>query len=643
MSEDLTCPVCQDVFQDPRFLPCHHVYCKQCIQQLVTRAAPSRTYSCPECRASVRVDDPLPPAHIMNRMKELVGNATREVEIVPPQDNITCASHHYQLDRYCRDCGKVVCAECCGQYGSHQRHTHESLSRAAGTFRASALREIASLRQQRRELDGTRTKIAERKREIQKRTSDAEQQVVRSFELMMAAVLRRKEELIMAINDVAREDEAPLAIREQKLGAAMRAIDDVLVAEDQIKAASDQELLTDFEPIVAASARAKGLIEATALPALTNIVVEVDGVSEVKAICSQKCCVKCYMPIEVVVSKNTAEVGKPSVFSFAFPKPIRVSSITSELISVADKVRTHIDFCEGIGGQFMCTYYPERRGHHHLHIVINGYPVVGSPFHVLATSLSQINKPIRVLALGLLCPIALCFNSKKEVFVSEYDKNQVTALDRNGTPLKGLGITWVDHPWGVAVDENDNIIISESTMDRVSKFTSDGRQLVTIGGSGSRPGEFRSPAGLVVTMETICVCDIGNNRIQVFDRSMKFMYVITPARGKVLGCVAAPPRGELYVATSSGVEVFTLDKEKGTFLRLMRHGDLTSPGAVHFDTVNRTLHVMDYNFKGIFIFKPDGEFITKKMLGIGSCYGMVSDENGYLYVCDSSSGVIQVF
>ncbi|CAL9689087.1 unnamed protein product [Knipowitschia caucasica] len=46
----LTCPVCQDIFTDPRQLPCGHSLCLACVQRMIdhTSGVPFR---CPDCRA----------------------------------------------------------------------------------------------------------------------------------------------------------------------------------------------------------------------------------------------------------------------------------------------------------------------------------------------------------------------------------------------------------------------------------------------------------------------------------------------------------------------------------------------------------------------------------------------------------------
>nr|XP_057916060.1 probable E3 ubiquitin-protein ligase MID2 isoform X2 [Doryrhamphus excisus] len=51
--EELTCPVCLDVYHDPHLLPCGHNFCKTCLDRLRHEADRGR-FRCPECRISHR-------------------------------------------------------------------------------------------------------------------------------------------------------------------------------------------------------------------------------------------------------------------------------------------------------------------------------------------------------------------------------------------------------------------------------------------------------------------------------------------------------------------------------------------------------------------------------------------------------------
>ncbi|KAF0021474.1 hypothetical protein F2P81_026273 [Scophthalmus maximus] len=53
LQEELTCPVCLDLFRDPYLLPCGHNFCKSCLDHLRRQSERGRL-RCPECRDSHR-------------------------------------------------------------------------------------------------------------------------------------------------------------------------------------------------------------------------------------------------------------------------------------------------------------------------------------------------------------------------------------------------------------------------------------------------------------------------------------------------------------------------------------------------------------------------------------------------------------
>ncbi|XP_056298355.1 E3 ubiquitin/ISG15 ligase TRIM25 isoform X4 [Pseudoliparis swirei] len=53
LQEELTCPVCLDLYRDPHLLPCGHNFCKSCMDRLKRQGDRGR-FRCPECRDSHR-------------------------------------------------------------------------------------------------------------------------------------------------------------------------------------------------------------------------------------------------------------------------------------------------------------------------------------------------------------------------------------------------------------------------------------------------------------------------------------------------------------------------------------------------------------------------------------------------------------
>jgi len=47
----LSCPICNKLFKKPKFLPCHHSYCEQCLEKMKEASK----ITCPQSRKEVIV------------------------------------------------------------------------------------------------------------------------------------------------------------------------------------------------------------------------------------------------------------------------------------------------------------------------------------------------------------------------------------------------------------------------------------------------------------------------------------------------------------------------------------------------------------------------------------------------------------
>jgi hypothetical protein len=120
LGQEVTCPVCQDHFQEPKILPCLHYYCKGCIEALAKRAGGSnQSFPCPECRTPTLLPqgspDQLQTAFFINRMKEVHA----KLEKVEGKVEAKCEMCSGGVaTTFCRQCAEFICNECTR---SHQR------------------------------------------------------------------------------------------------------------------------------------------------------------------------------------------------------------------------------------------------------------------------------------------------------------------------------------------------------------------------------------------------------------------------------------------------------------------------------------------------------------------------------------------
>jgi DNA-binding beta-propeller fold protein YncE len=74
-------------------------------------------------------------------------------------------------------------------------------------------------------------------------------------------------------------------------------------------------------------------------------------------------------------------------------------------------------------------------------------------------------------------------------------------------------------PAGLAFDREDNLYVTEIGNHRVQVFDKTGKFLTMWGRKGSAVGEFGNPHGIIVDRNTghVYVADTSNNRVQVFE------------------------------------------------------------------------------------------------------------------------------
>ena len=339
--------------------------------------------------------------------------------------------------------------------------------------------------------------------------------------------------------------------------------------------------------------------------------------------------------------------------------------VTAELRSNVDGSIILTSVAHKTPDTYEVSYQPNTRARHVLNVTVNGEPVQGSPFLVYVRQAPHLlGKPVRVIT-GLDDPWVIATTGSGELAVSEYLRNKISFISRDGKKIRSIDTTSVRsgirryklNSWGVAVDEDGNIYVTDFESHRLSKFNSGGKLVKTVGGKGGRTGQFYFPYGIGLSKDNkLFVCDTNNHRIQVFDTNLKFISCFGK-EGSGEGEFRYPhdltfdPAGDVYVTDSNNhrVQVFS---QNGTFLRTFgRHGsgpgELSEPRGIHVD--HDYVYVVEWGNHRVSIFYTSGEFITsfgRRGSGegeLGNPCGITIDQDGFLYVCDWGNDRIQVF
>ena len=131
LQQEITCNICCELMEDPRTLPCTHVYCNQCLKKLVLRSqATLGDLQCPECRTTVQVPNDkveFPKDFRTVRLKEVYENvlqigqspATSTLE-GSTESTLKCEVHGCPIEMYCISCRDILCQECVQIHNDHK-------------------------------------------------------------------------------------------------------------------------------------------------------------------------------------------------------------------------------------------------------------------------------------------------------------------------------------------------------------------------------------------------------------------------------------------------------------------------------------------------------------------------------------------
>lgn len=109
LREEVSCPLCQEIFNDPRHLPCLHSFCLQCLKDWHRENNGQEALRCPKCQRRSRF-----PAS--GDLKDLPTNSYLErfIDALTNQTQVTCGNCDKKCPEsfYCFQCCILFCEKC---------------------------------------------------------------------------------------------------------------------------------------------------------------------------------------------------------------------------------------------------------------------------------------------------------------------------------------------------------------------------------------------------------------------------------------------------------------------------------------------------------------------------------------------------
>ena len=327
------------------------------------------------------------------------------------------------------------------------------------------------------------------------------------------------------------------------------------------------------------------------------------------------------------------------------------------------KCTTEVRINDNKNGSYKIVYSVRDQGTYKVALKLNGEDVFASPFTVQIKPLSQFTPVLcfgkKGSSVGVFTrPWAVAVNERDEIAVTDYDSHRVQMFDSDGNYLRSFGkhgnkAGEFDSPNGIAFHKNGNIFVADNGNHRIQIFRGEGEYVGMFDGKGSIDSQLSDPWGLSVDSDgNIIVADANDKLIKIFSPDGKFLMKIG-GQGSVT-CPMHCIQWDRYLIVSEHVEhcIKVFDRG-GSFQykfgkRGKNDGELSSP---RFLSVSKSGHLMvcDEGNHRIQVFELSGKFVGKfgtKGSNLGEfnspwSVGVLSD--GRIAVSDQSNRRIQIF
>ena len=610
LREEVSCPVCSNIYTDPKQLPCLHTLCLQCLKQWHRTSHCRDTIRCPKCQAVSRVPESgdlkdLPTTFYLNGLIDVL--TIKECKTT----QVRCGNCEKKSSEssYCFQCCVFWCEECVighnfirsnkdhrvlalkdfqdkdyedvlkrPLYCSKQRHEKEELKYFCKNCATAACQscvlinhaghaivhieeeaekqkiEMKSLIEtQRRKLQvkiNTIGQLDENYTKLIQQGEDVKRDVQRLVDKLIAAVEAKKQNIFAAVENQTKKSLETLTTQKTEIERQTKIIESSLEKAEKLLTRSTNaevvQLKTSLETIFGGVDQNQPVDR------------DLEGIPILVFVENQKM-------LDIV---RTEEIGTLQILeqtkasrSAAEGKGLKEGIVNREAQFVLTTRNAEGRQCYNERDHVTVEIRDDQGRECATHVRINDNK--DGLYQISYSSRDQGRYKVTVKVNGgHVC------GSPFTVHVKPFQFRPVLSFGK-----RGCSDGMFKYPWGVAVNARDEIAVTDSYNHRVQIFNSDGNYLRSFGREGNKAGEFKFPAGIAFHKNgNVFVADEYNHRIQIFSGE-----------------------GE-YVGSFGGEG--SLDSQ------------LTYPWGLTVDSDGNII-VADTGNKLIKIFSPDGKFLMK--------------------------------
>ena len=733
LHEEVSCSVCMSKYTDPKQLPCLHSFCLHCLNGIQRTSGRRDKIACPECRQEFNVPDngnlaALPTNFRINSLLDVLaikecnttgvkcGNCDERTkqshycfqcyafwceECIGLHNRIKANKDHYalaledfqdqdfenilkrpefcampghekkEIEFFCKICEVAICNACA--LTDHDGHGKILLELAANERKLKVMSAIESHRK-RAQINRIKiTKLDECHNEVKKQAARVKRNVQEYADRIHAAIEAKKLEIF---DDVERRTKASL----QKIGKQKEEFEEqgrrheseIIDTETLLKRSTSAQLMQPNELMDKILKEEKNQEQGSDrddcpfqyFDFVKNHklfdLVSAEQIGSLKDFLTQ-----------TKAQKSSAEGKKINEATFGLEAQLVVTTrnkkcqqcydnddcVTLEVRNrQGENCATEVQVQDNKDGSYKIKYFAKETGTCSASVKVNGEHIRGSPFEVQVEPRQF--RP--VLSFGeqiLKLPWGVAVNEQDEIAVSDLGNHEIHLSRSDGTHIKsfgGKGAQYGEFDWpsGTAY-RGDNIIVADRGNDRVQVLSRQGGYLRHFGGEGSLDHQFNFPLGLSVNSDgNIIVADKNNKLIKIFSADGQFVHKLG-TEGSFTEPFHCIQHDNYLIVLDNGDHSVKLFDRKGNFLHKFgkkgnADGEFNSPHCLSMDKAGHLLVCDTFNHR-VQVFDLSGKFVAKfgsKGSGIGKFNAPISAavlSDGKIVVSDINNNRIQIF
>ena len=578
-----------------------------------------------------------------------------------------CPKHPQErLKYYCQLHDELVCADCLAMEQRHQGHVHTRADDLADDYRRSLHSQLQPLQDLHDSVQTALKTMSSRRKEISANGDSVKEGVKTTVTKLHAFIDAREQDLLEEVEKITQQKLKHHDAHQTYLEGLSSELSRIVDAVSQTLSDNSGDILHHHkqlsEWVLEGTRKFQSLPKEVFLPlqgANINFLPDPAAIEACQTIGSvserQADPLRCYIDetnLSGIVSKQEAVLhllihdtdGKPYTSHVRGIKVDFSSTTTNIPVDVTieqDSSKKH---------QYNVTFTPCEAGQHVMRIKIGSTPVQNSPlvFNVGAVVHGTLVGDIK----GVLQPYGIVVNDHNEVIIVENGKDCVSVFRTDGKNIRtisGKGKQKFNRPRGVTIMDSNYLLVTDD--DGLKQCTQEGKHFIPIGKQGAGPLEFSFPCGVAVNRDgKIYVCDTFNCRIQILNPDLSFHQYLgndhnPPGRLNQPYDIAFNSSGRIFIADygDDSIKMFSPTGEFiGQITTKANEEPIKNPVSVHVNA-NNHVFVGEEKTSGLSIYDSSGRYLTMIQAKLTGAYGLATDSQGCVYVSDRSNRRIQIF